>query len=111
MRDLDPGLADFLLYPRRVELPASGLLGVLLDVESEGEGLGVKGFVENSGAKSAGMEEGDRIVKVGDDDVGSYADVRIALIGSRPGQKMPVEVLRGRLIGDPERLTLEVELH
>jgi len=111
MRDLDPDLADFLLYPRRVELPASGLLGVLLDIESEGEGVGVKGFVEDSGAKSAGMEEGDRIVKVGDDEIGSYADVRIALIGSRPGQKMPVEVLRGRLIGDPERLRFEVELH
>jgi uncharacterized iron-regulated protein len=111
MRDLDPDLADFLVYPRRVELPASGLLGVLLDVESEGEGVGVKGFVDDSRAKTAGMEEGDRIVKVGDDEVSSYADVRIALIGSRPGQKMPVEVLRGKLIGGPERLSFEVELH
>jgi S1-C subfamily serine protease len=94
-----------------VELPASGLLGVLLDTESEGEGIGVQGFMENSGAQAAGMEEGDRIVKIGEEPINAYADVRIALIGSRPGQKLPVEVLRDSLIGDPERLVFEVELH
>jgi S1-C subfamily serine protease len=111
MRDPDPSLADFLIYPRRVELPATGLLGVLLDAESEGEGVGVQGFMENSGAKAAGMEEGDRIVKIGPEPINGYADVRIALIGSRPGQKMPVEVLRDPLVGDPDRMSLEVELH
>jgi uncharacterized iron-regulated protein len=110
-RELDPGIADFLLYPRRVELPAPGLLGVLLDLESAGEGVGVQGFVDNSGAKAAGMEEGDRIVKVGDDEINSYADVRISLLGSRPGQKIPVEVLRKHVITADQRLRFEVELH
>ncbi len=111
VRELDPGVADFLLYPQRVELPASGLLGVLLDLESEGEGVGVQGFVENSGAKAAGIEEGDRIVKVGDDEIASYADIRIALLGSGPGQKIPVEVLRKHVITADQRLRFEVELH
>jgi uncharacterized iron-regulated protein len=111
VRNLEPGVADFLLYPQRVELPASGLLGVLLDLESEGEGIGVQGFVENSGAKAAGVEEGDRIVKVGDDEIASYADIRIALLGSRPGHKIPVEVLRKHVITADQRLRFEVELH
>ena len=110
-RELDPGIADFLLYPRRVELPAPGLLGVLLDLESAGEGVGVQGFVDHSGAKAAGMEEGDRIVKVGDDEIASYADVRISLLGSRPGQTIPVEVLRKHVITADQRLRFEVELH
>jgi uncharacterized iron-regulated protein len=110
-RELDPGIADFLLYPRRVELPAPGLLGVLLDLKSAGEGVGVQGFVDNSGAKAAGMEEGDRIVKVGGDEITSYADVRISLLGSRPGQKIPVEVLRKHVITADQRLRFEVELH
>jgi uncharacterized iron-regulated protein len=110
-REPESGLADYLLYPRRVELPAAGLLGVLLDAESEGPGIGVQGFSEGSGAAAAGMEAEDRIVRIGDQPVESYADVRIALIGSRPGQKMPVQVERPRLIGEPERLNLEVELH
>lgn len=110
-RDLDPRAADFLLYPQHVSLPAAGLLGVLLDTESKGEGVGVKGFSENSGAKAAGMEEGDRIVKVGETATAGYADIRIALLDARPGQRMSVEVLRERLLLGPERVSMEVELH
>jgi len=110
-REPEPGIADYLLYPHRVELPAAGLLGVYLDTESEGVGIAVQGFSENSGAAAAGIEEQDRIVRVGDEDIAGYADIRIALIGSRPGQKMPVEVERTPLIGEPERLRFEVELH
>jgi uncharacterized iron-regulated protein len=110
-RGPEPGIADFLLYPRRVELPASGLLGVLLDTEAKGDGVAVQGFSEHSGAKTAGLQAGDRLVKVGGEPVASYADIRIALIGSRPGQKMPVEVLRERLVGADERLSFDVELH
>lgn len=108
-RDPAPGLADFLLYPRRVELAAAGLLGVMLDTESKGEGIGVKDFSDGSGAKDAGLEAGDRIVRVGEEPIASYADVRIALMGSRPGQKVPVEVVRKGLLNE-ERRTFEVEL-
>jgi S1-C subfamily serine protease len=109
-REVEPGIADFLLFPRRVELPASGLMGVFLDTQSEGEGVAVKGFSAESGAQAAGMEENDRIVRIGDEAIHSYADIRIALMGSRPGQTMPVTVQRSRIIGEPERLDLEVRL-
>jgi uncharacterized iron-regulated protein len=110
-RTVDPAAADFLLFPRRVELPANGLLGVLLDQGIDEQGARVQGFADNSGAKDAGMEEGDRIVRIADRPVTAYADVRIALIDSRPGQRIPVEVMRERVIGGDERLTFEVELH
>jgi uncharacterized iron-regulated protein len=111
MRPFDPAMADFVLYPKRVELPASGLLGVMLDTESEGEGIGVQGFSEDSGAKAAGVEEGDRIVGVGENSIDGYADIRIALMDRRPGETLPVEVLREKLIGKPERLSFDVQLH
>ncbi len=110
MRDLDPQAADFLLYPRRVELAATGRLGVMLDTEARGPGVAVQGFSDNSGAAVAGMKEGDRIVRVGGKGIEVYADIRVALMDSRPGQKLPVEVERGPA-GAAERLTLEVELH
>ena len=110
MRPFDPAMADFILYPKRVELPASGLLGVMLDPASEGEGIGVQGFSEDSGAQAAGVEAGDRIVSVGDTAIDSYADIRIALMDSRPGQTLPVEVLRKKLIGGSERLSFDVQL-
>lgn len=111
IRPFDPDMADYILYPQAVELPKTGLLGVMLDTESAGEGIGVQGFSGNSGAKTAGVEEGDRIVSVGDTVIDSYADIRIALMDSRPGQKLPVEVLRKPLIGKAETMTFEVELH
>lgn len=110
-RALEPEAADFLLFPRRVELPAKGLLGVMLVQDGDGKGARVQGFSEGSGAEAAGMEQGDLIVKVGEHPVSGYADIRIALIGSRPGQRLPVAVLRKRVLGPDEQLSFEVELH
>ena len=111
VRDLDPEAADYLLYPRRVELPAAGLLGVMLGKEIDDQGARVQGFAEDSGAKAAGLEEGDQILRIGDQPVRGYADIRIALMNSRPGQRIPVEVRRKHVIGGDEQLTFEVELH
>lgn len=109
-RTMDPTAADFFLYPREVGLPAAGLLGVMLESGIDERGALVQGFAESSGAKDAGLEEGDRIVRIGDRPVSAYADVRIALIDSHPGQRMPVEVLRSRTIGGDERLSFDVQL-
>lgn len=110
-REMDPKAADYLLFPQSLELPATGRLGVMLDTEGEGSGVGVKGFSDKSGAATAGIKEGDRIVQVGAVAVANYADIRLALIDSRPGQKLPVEVERLAAESQPERLAFEVELH
>ena len=109
--ELDPKVADYLLFSRPVALPESGLLGILLDADSEGKGVVVQGFADTSGAKDAGMKEGDRIVKIDGEPIDSYGDIRIALLGSRPGDKLPVEVFRERLVGKDRHLTFEVYLH
>ena len=110
-REMDPKAADYLLFPQPLELPATGRLGVMLDTDGKGSGVGVQGFGDKSGAAAAGIKEGDRIVRVGGKEVALYADIRLALIDSLPGQKLPVEVERLSAEGQPERLTLEVELH
>ncbi|MFZ1574058.1 MAG: ChaN family lipoprotein [Chromatiaceae bacterium] len=110
-REMDPKAADYLLFPQPLELPVTGRLGVMLDTDGQGSGVGVQGFGDKSGAAAAGIKEGDRIVRVGGKEVALYADIRLALIDSLPGQKLPVEVERLSAEGQPERLTLEVELH
>ncbi|WP_408648033.1 ChaN family lipoprotein [Thiocapsa bogorovii] len=110
-RPMDPDAADFFLYPKEVALPASGLLGVMLESGVDRGGAVIQGFAETSGAKDAGIQEGDRIVQIGDQPVSAYADVRIALLDKGPGEKMPVEVLRKRTLGADERLSFQVELH
>ena len=105
-----PEVADYLLYPRPVELPATGLLGVMLGKQIDASGARVDGFAAGSGAKAAGLKEGDQIVRIGDQSVNRYADIRIALIDSLPGQRLPVEVRRKHVLGTDELLTFDVEL-
>ncbi|WP_462321627.1 ChaN family lipoprotein [Halochromatium sp.] len=109
-RPLDPEMADFLLYPQPVELPKTGLMGVMLDTESDGQGVAIQSFAQRSGARDAGVKEGDRIIEIGETKVDSYADIRIALMDSRPGQQMPIAVLRDPLVGGAEQLSFDVTL-
>ncbi|EIC23519.1 ChaN family lipoprotein [Thiorhodovibrio frisius] len=106
-----PERADYLLFPQPAELPERGLLGVMLDIESDGEGIGIQGFAAESGARDAGLKEGDRLVRIGERTIEDYADVRIAMIDATPGERLVVEALRPGLIGEPERLMVTVELH
>lgn len=110
-RALDPAAADYLLFPGRVELPAAGMLGVMLEEQGDGQGALILGFGNGSGAQAAGLKEGDRIVRIGDRPVTGYADIRIALLDRQPGQRLPVEARRQRVGGGDEVLTFEVELH
>jgi len=110
-QELDPAAADYLLDPTPVELPPGGLLGVQLAEHGEGRGAQVQGFGAGSGAKAAGLQEGDFIVRIGDQQVEGYADIRIALLDRRPGERLPVEVRRKGGGGEDERLRFEVELH
>jgi uncharacterized iron-regulated protein len=109
-RPLDPQMADFLIYPSPVELPQPGLMGVMLDTDSEGQGIGVQGFAQKSGAREAGVKEGDRIIGIGETEIDSYADIRIALLDRLPGDQLPIAVLRKPLVGDPEQLRFDVTL-
>jgi len=109
-REPEAALADYLLFPQPVELPPGGLLGVQLGEPGEARGAPVQGFGEGSGAQAAGLKEGDLIVRIGDQPVAGYADIRIALLDRRPGQRVPVEVRR-KGGGGEETLSFEVELH
>ncbi|WPL17606.1 putative iron-regulated protein [Thiorhodovibrio winogradskyi] len=106
-----PERADYLLFPLPLELPARGLLGVMLDTQAEGEGVRIEGFSDQSGARDAGVKEDDRLVRIGGRAISDYADVRIAMVDAAPGDQLAVEVLRPGLIGKSERLRMEVRLH
>ncbi|BCU05965.1 hypothetical protein Atep_06420 [Allochromatium tepidum] len=109
-RTPDPSAADFFLYPDPVELPPTGKLGVLLGRPAPEGGMAIDGFAEDSGARTAGLQTGDRIVRVDGQPITSYADIRLALLDAEPNGKVEVEAIRSRRLGGDERLTLEVEL-
>jgi uncharacterized iron-regulated protein len=105
---LHPGLADYLLLPERRELPPAGLLGVRL--ESGVEGPRVQGFAAKSAALEAGVRKRDRILRIDGEEITAYSDIRLALLGRSPGDRVQVAVERQRLFFGPKELSFEVEL-
>lgn len=110
-RALESGAADYFLFPERVELPPMARLGVRLDSGPGATGTRIEDFVDGSGAKAAGLAKGDRLRRIADQPIETYADIRIALLDRAPGERVSVEVERARLFGKPRCKTVEVELH
>ena len=81
-----------------------GFLGVQLDdidgqmaefyeVE-DGKGALVTEVIEDTGAAAAGLKAGDVIVKIGDTEIASAADVHEALAGTEAEQELKIQVVR-----------------
>jgi predicted esterase len=82
-------------------LAATPYLGVVF----EGETTAVRAVVPRGPAARAGLRAGDRLVKLGDAPTASLADVRAALQGRKPGDRLTLEVRRG---GEAMLLPVEV---
>ena len=81
-------------------------LGIIPDlVGGDDPGLVVEGAVEGSCAKAAGMQVGDRIVRIADEDVRDIYGYMHALKRFKPGDQVDVVVVRGG-----EEKTLKVTL-
>jgi uncharacterized iron-regulated protein len=91
---VEVGLADFVVFPRTIEVPESPKIGVMLDT-SEGQ-LKVTGFTHGSGAKAAGMEKGDIIRGVADLQVENIDDLKASLVIRQVGEAVEVMVQRGK---------------
>ena len=79
-------------------------LGVSPDYAFQGQGVRVA-QVSGAPARNAGMLDGDIIVQIGERQIGNMQDLRVAMTAHKPGQKVPVAVLRGKA---KKRLTLTV---
>ena len=109
--DLSPGgneVADFILYPERQQLPPKGMLGVFL--EEREQGVYAASFSEGSAGQAAGMREGDRIAAIAGGEVRHMGELKMRMFEREPGDRVVVEVERGRFLVGPERLSIEVEL-
>jgi len=79
-------------------------LGTIPDYAGEGDtGVKISGVTPGSPVAKAGMKAGDVLVKIGDRDIGNIYDFSYALNDMRPGQKVKLEVMRGK-----KRVKLEV---
>ena len=92
--------ATYRLATRSVALPPAGRLGVLL--EQADDGIEVRSLTEDSAARDAGVQPLDRIVQLDGQEIGGFADVRIALLNKRPGDSVPLRLARPNGTGSTE---------
>ncbi|GAB4390930.1 MAG: hypothetical protein Kow0025_26320 [Thermodesulfovibrionales bacterium] len=104
---MDREAGDYVIFTSDIPDPASPKLGVLL--ERAEAGLRIKDVSADGPAARAGMRKGDVILEAGGLKVEGIEDVRIALVGKKPGDTLRVKVLRKKLFGSEAR-ELEVVL-
>ena len=73
--------------------------------DDEEEGMGVTGVIEDGPADQAGMQDGDRILSIGETPVNNIYDYMEALSDFQPGQHVVVRVNR-----EGQRVSLRVKL-
>ncbi len=105
--DVRRDLADFILFPDRVETPAAPKLQVFLDETADG--LNVKGLIKGGPADKGGLRKGDIIVSIDGREIRKLSDLKILLLYHKKGDRIMVKVRR-RILLIGEEKTLEVEL-
>lgn len=103
----DRDIADYVLFPEYQKPPEPAMLGVVLEMTKHGA-VKIKEVVPDSPAMKAGLIAGDEIVSIGDWNVASIWDAKIALFDKLPGQTVPVKVLRRRLLFGRAEMTVKV---
>jgi hypothetical protein len=89
---------------RRAELKVR--LGIMPSFgEDDEDGMAVTGVIEDGSADRAGMQDGDRIISIGETTVNDIYDYMDALSDFEPGQQVVVRITR-----DGQRMSLRVEL-
>jgi uncharacterized iron-regulated protein len=105
---LDPAAADFLIASREEALPPAGRLGAHL--ETKDGVVTVRKLEPDSGARAAGVKDGDRLLSVDGTPIGGFVDVKLTLMDRRPGESVRVEVRRDRWVGRSQDLAFDVTL-
>jgi S1-C subfamily serine protease len=80
-------------------------LGVATEPNEQGKGVVVRDVQPESPAGKAGLKDGDRILMAGDQQVKSFDDLRNAIAGHKPGDKVTLKVER-----DGKEQTIDVTL-
>lgn len=80
--------------PSDESAPERGRIGVYLGPEDEAPGAAVRGLVQGSGAESAGLQPGDRILAIGDRRIASSAELIEVVKSKRAGDTVDLMVDR-----------------
>jgi len=90
--DYESGIADYILYPEKMEFEESPKLGVMVDEDDKG--LLVKTVTKGSLAEKSGVHDGDYIINFNGQKVHNLTGVRIGLLSAEKGKTYNMTVTR-----------------
>lgn len=99
----EKGIADFVLYPGRLDGAAAPKLGVA--VKNPETAPEVTDIGDDTPAKKAGLRTGDVIIGIDFFEVNSLEDLKIALFYMKPGNTVTLKIRR-----DGSEMTVDMEL-
>lgn len=105
---IEPGLADYLLFPVEQALPEAGKIGALL--EEIPDSLVILSCREASPCANADIHNGDRISSIDQAAISSMADLRLAMWDKRPGDQVQLDIVRKRWLGGEKTLSYQLTL-
>ena len=85
-------MANFIVFPNKVDAPPEAKLGVILDTSNEQ--FVVADLVEGGGAQKAGLEKGDILLAVDGVKVKNLDDIKANLATKYVGDTVQVRVRR-----------------
>ncbi len=106
--DIEPELADYLMFVSPYPLQDLPVLGVAL--EEKESGLAIENLVPHGQAHKAGLKKGDVLLALDGKDVQALEDIKIALLYREKGQTVRVRIRRGQELFGDETLEIEVPL-
>ena len=104
----EPNMADFVLLAKSETLPPAGRLGVVVDLDRQG--LRITAFATESAAQAAGLQRGDQMVSLDNEQMKDMADVELVMWDKQPGNRLKVEVKRRFWFLPAKTLWFEVTL-
>ncbi len=106
--DVEPGIADYIVYPSPMQTVSAPKLMVMLS--EEGDTVRISGFPEDSVSRDAGLRVGDLLTALDNVPVTSVADIKIALFYKNPEETVRVRVQRKRFLGTSRTVEFDVTL-
>jgi len=104
--DFDRGIADFVLFPKRINPPKGARLMVSLK-EREGRII-IEKVMKGGPAARAGLRKGDIITAVDGRAVRDVSDIKIAFLDRRPGDRVKISVKRKRFLFGMKQMVFDV---
>jgi aminopeptidase N len=98
--DMEPGVADFVLFPETIPGGTAPLL--MVHLKEEAGRVVVEGFPHHSVSEKAGIKTGDAILSIGETPIHAIEDLKIELLAHAKGDRVNVRVLRKGFFGGTE---------